>query len=216
MSKLIDMLGRRIGKLLVVERSVARSKWKCVCECGRVTYVTGSDLRKPVRSCGCLISETTSLRNTKHGLSQDHKRAFNAWNAAVQRCHNSNNPKYENWGGRGIKVCRRWRFSFENFLLDMGDPPPKMELDRKNNDKGYSPKNCRWVTRRTNINNRRTSKWLSFRGQRRTLKDWAKIIGISSQALRFRLTHMTVKEALLTPKVSRSKRRPAGGDLTTN
>ncbi len=71
-----------------------------------------------------------------------------------ERCTNANNAAFKYYGGRGISVCRRWR-SFNNFLADMGERPPGLTLDRRNNDIGYRPSNCRWATRKQQTDNRR-------------------------------------------------------------
>jgi hypothetical protein len=75
----------------------------------------------------------------------------------LERCFNSNNPSYDNYGGRGITVCEDW-FSFENFYADMGDPPPELSIDRFDNDGNYEPGNCGWVTRAQQLRNRRPRK----------------------------------------------------------
>lgn len=83
---------------------------------------------------------------------------YRAWIGMIQRCHNPNDSRWKYYGGRGISVCRRWRDSFADFLGDMGVAPEGYWLDRINNDLGYQPDNCRWITPRESANNRRQRK----------------------------------------------------------
>lgn len=81
---------------------------------------------------------------------------YSVWSKMIDRCENTTGLQYADYGGRGITVCRRWRYSFESFVNDMGPKPtPGHSLDRVNNDKGYSPDNCRWATRSEQMRNRR-------------------------------------------------------------
>lgn len=104
----------------------------------------------------------------------------------IQRCTNPKDEAYHNYGGRGIKVCKRW-FSFENFLEDMGHRPKGKELDREDNNKGYNKKNCRWVSSSINANNRRNNLHIVWKRKSKTLNQWAHHLGIKYKALWDRL-----------------------------
>lgn len=111
---------------------------------------------------------------------------------------------YANYGGRGITVCERWE-KFENFLADMGEPPPGMELDRIDVDGNYEPSNCRWATEAEQVRNRRRAKrstnMLTFRGETLCISDWAKRTGIKRRCIHDRLSKMnwSVEDALTRP-----------------
>lgn len=127
--------------------------WVCECACGAVVEINGTKLRNGhTRSCGCLAKDTASELNRSHGMSGT--TTYSAWLAMWARCTNSNGVGWHNYGGRGIKVCARWR-KFENFLKDMGERPESLTLERVNNDKGYSPGNCTWATRAEQNRNQR-------------------------------------------------------------
>lgn len=127
--------------------------WDCLCSCGNQTTVRGAHLRgSDCQSCGCLALEGKTL----HGLSKTTEHVI--WSGILQRCENKNNHGYRNYGGRGIKVCSRWK-DFENFYADMGRrPSSKHSIDRINNDGDYEPNNCRWATVSQQLANRRPRK----------------------------------------------------------
>lgn len=161
-----DRVGQRIGRLLVIELAGTDARhaalWRCLCDCGNYTVVPSSNLNEQhTRSCGCLGLErrvaAMRAKNQTHGLSPRKYKPYSTytvWANMLDRCRRITNPAYKNYGGRGITVCARW-VKFENFLADMGERPKGLTLDRKNNDKGYSKRNCRWATWVEQQNNRR-------------------------------------------------------------
>lgn len=106
-------------------------------------------------SCGCRKKSVLGISTTKHGKAGT--RTHRIWKAMRSRCNNPNIPRYKDYGGRGITVCKRWD-KFENFLADMGEAPDGHSIDRINNNKGYSPSNCKWSTPTEQNRNQRVRK----------------------------------------------------------
>lgn len=125
--------------------------------------------------------------NTIHGMSKT--RTFRVWTNMLARCRNPARRGYPTYGGRGITVCDRWD-SFENFLADMGEAPAGKQLDRIDNDKGYSPENCQWTTPRENCLNRSTTHWIEFNGVKKCITEWAAGLGLTRQAVHRRIAVM--------------------------
>lgn len=165
MSALKDLTGQRFGRLTVIARagSDAQSKatWCCLCDCGRKVVVTGTKLRRNnTRSCGCLKGEVARKRLVIHGKTNT--RLFPIWQSMKDRCHCPSHHAYKHYGARGIFVCDEWRYDFMKFYewamengYDENAPIGKCTIDRIDNDKGYSPDNCRWVDMKVQNNNKR-------------------------------------------------------------
>ena len=132
----------------------------------------------------------------RHGMTGTPE--HNTWQSMLQRCTNQRLASWHRYGGRGIRVCERWQV-FENFLADMGKRPSEMHsLDRIDNDGDYEPGNCRWATSEVQNANKSTNVHIELDGRRQTLAQWAREIGITVQALTFRLnsTEWTLRDAL--------------------
>lgn len=116
----------------------------------------------------------------KHGGTRGKvwTRAYNTWHGMLQRCYNPNNPRYEKYGGRGIRVCEEWRHSFIAFLSDMGEPPHGHSLERKDNNGPYSKSNCIWATNTQQSRNKSSNRYLTYNGQSKSLAQWCEELGI--------------------------------------
>lgn len=159
--KFIDITGQKFGRLTALRRShMANNKWYwvCRCECGVERAFAGDQVRNGhTKSCGCYRRDVSRQIKTIHGRKNTSE--YIAWVGIVQRCTNPLNHAWPRYGGRGITMCETWRNSFEAFFQDMG-PRPSVDysIDRIDNDKGYSPDNCRWATATEQIANSRTYK----------------------------------------------------------
>lgn len=183
----IEETGKLYGALTVLAYSDTspdrEARWMCQCSCGQITVVRGSELREGrTKSCGCRRAFANQER-TKHGNAKRGKATveYRAWLRLLNRCYDKTSPDYPAYGGRGITVCERWRTSFQSFLSDMGPRPHnKSSIDRENNDGGYEPNNCRWADSAQQARNKRNNHYVMINGQRKLLKEWCAIFGIST------------------------------------
>lgn len=194
MRKREDLTDQEFGRWLVKSESDQRRKlryWNCVCSCGvRRVVEQGALKRGATTSCGCRKLERITTRNgdTKHP-------SFDTWRQMISRCTDVNNKAYDNYGGRGISVCDEWMISFNAFTDDMGEKPEGFTLDRRNNDKGYTPDNCRWATAVQQSQNRRNSIMVFYKGFIIPLIEKARIDDASYELTYWRLKRNFVKSS---------------------
>ena len=159
--QLIDLTGRKFGRLLVLKRENPinkRTLWLCKCDCGKEVVVESYNLRKGhTQSCGCLQAEAASKANKTHGLKD--ARIYRIWNCMKNRCYRKSYHAYKHYGGRGIKVCDEWLNDFQSFhdWAMANGYDDNLSIDRIDNNKGYQPDNCRWVTMAEQNKNKRVA-----------------------------------------------------------
>lgn len=196
MKKVRDLTGQKFGRLTAVLHN--GNKWLCKCDCGNETLAkTGNLNNGHTQSCGCLQRERSALAATRHSLVGT--RAYHSWAGMKARCSNPRNPAYKWYGARGIGYAPEWE-SFDGFYRDMGDCPPGMSIERRNNDASYSKGNCYWATTTQQANNTRATTFIEFGGERRSVTQWAKSLGWNQPKLQRRLRRgWSVEKALTTP-----------------
>lgn len=155
-AKLI-LAGKRFGRLLVIEKtkakSTASSYWLCRCDCGKEHIASGCKINNGyTKSCGCLRHKAPP--NKTHGMANK-TRTYRTWKEMRQRCLNPKSDHWKWYGAKDVKICQRWLDSFPDFLKDMGERPEGQSLDRINPFGDYEPSNCRWATQKEQMNNTR-------------------------------------------------------------
>lgn len=204
MSRLIDLTGQKFGRLTVIERAknakYSSVRWLCQCDCGQQTVVTAGNLKNNhTRSCGCLRRDINSKIHYIHGYSHSKNKRneiYTIWKDIVKRCNNSNCNNYENYGGRGIRICNKW-LKFINFLEDMGERPRGMSVDRINNDGDYCPENCKWSTRKEQNRNSRHNVLITINNKTRCLSEWCEFYQLPYQKVYGRLYRGWIPEEAL-------------------
>lgn len=197
MPRFNDLAGKRINHLTVLKRvpdhvtkgGYRKTAYLCRCDCGNEKIILSESLATGnTKACGCL-SKTGLKKRKTHGMSND--RNFRIWVAMRQRCSNPRNTYYKNYGGRGITVCKEWEGSYETFRdwsLANGYSD-ELTIDRIDNNKGYSPDNCRWISRKEQMRNTRLNHFIKANGEMRTIVGWSETKGIPAYVIRNRLIY---------------------------
>ena len=206
MGAFLDLTGLTFGRLTVkfkATKSDGGVSWNCKCLCGKTKLVSSSHLNSGhTKSCGCYRSDKAKETRTTHGMTigSENRKVYTVWRNMIARCTNLNNPRYVDYGARGIGVCEHW-LKFENFFADMGRPENGRTLERKNNDKGYSQENCVWASPIAQNRNRRSSINITYQGVTRTLVEWQEVLQLNYPKTYNRIMKLgwAAKRAFTTP-----------------
>lgn len=197
-------IGERFGRLVVIgDGGLNNDKhrlWLCRCDCGTMTTVLPSHARRGTKSsCGCYRRELATQLKLSHGYARTPE--YGVWAGIKARCYNPNKPSYVDYGGRGIRMCDRWRNSFSAFYEDMGHrPSPDLTIERIDNEGDYEPGNCVWAPRSVQSWNRRPTVWLEYKGRSINKRDASLIAGVPPDRIKQRLAKgWSVERAIETP-----------------
>lgn len=202
-----NLTGARYGKLTVISPAGSRGGhmyWNCRCDCGNEKVARGSHLRSGnVKSCGCIPVHKT------HGKRSS--RLYGVWNNMILRCHNPNNPEYPRYGGRGIVVCDEWKNDFIAFYTwamaagyDEAAPRGQYTVERNDNDGPYSPENCKLANMKDQANNTRRNRFITYKGETKTVTQWARHLGIKQTTLSRRILSGWPVEKAFTEEVRKN------------
>lgn len=184
----VDYTGKRFHYLTVVRfippeerdgysHDKDTRKWLCLCDCGNYVRVRTDQLKDDrIKSCGCMAKKLSGEKHKTHG--QKGTRLYGIWNNMKDRCGNCNAKDYPRYGGRGITVCQDWLSDFLPFYtwaMENGYRDD-LSIDRIDNDKGYSPSNCRWTTGKEQCRNRRNTVYIEYKGEVKSLPEWCDIL----------------------------------------
>jgi len=224
-------IGTRFGAWTVIGPSTREARrtpggtnyvvrYPCRCDCGTERAVRAFKLLSNSKSCGC---QTAAQRPIAHGENRVGKRTrlYSTWDGMRQRCSNPRHYQFMLYGGRGITVCPEWSSfqSFQQWALASGHQPG-LQIDRIDNDRGYSPDNCRWVTDAQNKRNTSVNQIIEAYGERKCATDWAldprATVKPGTMVYRMRKLNMAAEEAISSPRRTRKSAGRFEGNHVTS
>lgn len=218
-----DLKGQKFGRLTVLSIDLEKSNkgrktyWNCVCECGNEKSIRSDSLTSKTRikteSCGCLHSEKARENISKnHSHKSSNTRLYHTWQGMKDRCYNKNSNSYNRYGNKGIVVCDEWINDFSNFkewALKNGYDD-NLTIERLDFNGNYESSNCTWITRPEQSNNRSSSIFVEYKGEKLNLKQWSDKLGIKYGTLNSRYKRgNTDPEVLFSPVYDKSKKTPS-------
>ena len=210
-----ELLGVRFGRLTIIDFVHAPPSsrgwwWVCQCDCGNVKQIRPTDIRNgKVRSCGCLLRETSIKKATKfeHRV-KEHKRLYSIYNGIKKRCYNVNEPRYKDYGARGIRMDEEWMdesSGFDRFVewSIANKYTDEMTIDRIDVNGNYGPDNCRWIPLLEQALNKRDTLWVDYKGERVQLMSLCERLGVTYDTVHNRIYNLkwSVEDAVETPSL---------------
>lgn len=214
MKKAEDLSGHKFGRWTVlrlhhikINKNNKRTRyWLCECECGNKKVVNATHLKNGTSlSCGCYAKEMSKKRQITHGLSKT--RIYKIWISIKKRCYNEKTIRFENYGGRGIKVCQEWLDDFINFYnwaVNNGYQE-NLSIDRIDVNGNYEPSNCKWSNAKCQARNRRNNHFITYNGETHCIAEWSDITGIKRDVIDNRIRKKWDIERILTTPVKKQK-----------
>ena len=201
MRNIKDLTGKKFGKLTVLHFAYIKNQksyWLCQCKCGNQKIINGAVLSFGlVYSCGCAKKEATATHK------KSDTKIYRVFISMKSRCYNPKSKAYKYYGARGIKICDEWLNNFMNFYnwaINNGYKEG-LSIDRIDVNGNYSPDNCRWTTNKKQSRNTRRNVFITFNNETHCISEWAEIVGISKEVLKWRLKKWGTEKALTTPKL---------------
>jgi hypothetical protein len=198
-------IGERHGRLVCLGKDPDKDYryYLYKCDCGNVKSIIQSNVKRgATTSCGCYLIANRMNGNCHRTYGYSHTRIDHIYKSMIDRCENPKNYGYHKYGGRGIRVCEEWKankLAFFEWAFTNGYAE-NLTIDRKDNSKGYSPENCRWITYQEQNNNRRSNHHETINGETRTIAEWSRISGIAQTTIGARLkSGWTPKDAVFKP-----------------
>lgn len=194
-----SLVGTKINKVTILSHFKKGKNncnyFECLCECGRVSQIRANHLLNENQ-------ETCGKHHKKYYDSEIGTRIYNTWNRMMHRCYDINNQKYYAYGARGILICNEWKNDYNAFYewsikngYQIG-----LWIERIDNDGDYRPENCRWATRKEQMNNTRRNHFVQYREENKTIAQWCEILDLPYKTINSRLNRgYTPEQAFETP-----------------